>query len=357
MQQCEPVPRQCLHAARRAPVPAGPPSRRTADNWQRRTRSSTGVGDGPSRSTTCGRGPEQRSEARLERLGPWFAEAASGGARGPPGGGLPGSGCCGRLSSTSAAVSVRMRALAQQVVAAARPRIERRAGHGEHLAPGVLCQPRGDQAAGAERRLHHHHAERQARDDAVAAGEMAGLRRGAEGRLGDHRARLGDPPLQVGVLRRVGHVQAAGDHGDRCGRCASRRYARRRRCRGRGRKRQSRGAASSAARFSAMRWPLAEALRPPTSATARPRQRIGVAQHRETRAGRRPAWRAGAGSPGSPRNSSRPPSLARSLDLAARPRRRTGSQAAARGHRRGPGAAGRPARRRRCRSGRAGGAR
>ena len=43
---------------------------------------------------------------------------------------------------------------------------------------------------------------------------MARLRRGAERRLADHRAGFGDAALQVGVLRRVGHVQAAGHRRD-----------------------------------------------------------------------------------------------------------------------------------------------
>ena len=34
------------------------------------------------------------------------------------------------------------------------------------------------------------------------------------GRLGDHRPRLGDASLQIGVLGRVGHVEAAGHRGD-----------------------------------------------------------------------------------------------------------------------------------------------
>ena len=63
-----------------------------------------------------------------------------------------------------------------------------------------------------ERRLDHHHAERQAGDDAVAAGEVAGERGGAERRLGHHRAALGgDAGLQAGMLRRVGLVEPAGD--------------------------------------------------------------------------------------------------------------------------------------------------
>ena len=123
-------------------------------------------------------------------------------------------GWSGRLSSTSCGRLGQVGALADQVVGAARARVERRAGHGEQLAAGLLRQPGGDQAAGAQRRLHHHDAEGEAGDDAVAAREVARLGRGAEGRLGDHGARFGDAALQIGVLGRVGHVEAAGDRRD-----------------------------------------------------------------------------------------------------------------------------------------------
>ena len=80
--------------------------------------------------------------------------------------------------------------------------------------PGLLGEPGGDQAAGPQRRLHHHDAEGEAGDDAVPAREVAGLGCGAERGLGDHGARFGDAALQIGVLGRVGHVEAAGDRRD-----------------------------------------------------------------------------------------------------------------------------------------------
>ena len=83
-------------------------------------------------------------------------------------------------------------ALPDQVIAAPGPRIERRAGNGEDLPPDFLGDAGGDQAAGPRRRLDHHHAQRQAGDDAVAAREVAGLRDGAERRFGDQQMRFGD---------------------------------------------------------------------------------------------------------------------------------------------------------------------
>jgi len=99
-------------------------------------------------------------------------------------------------------------ALADQVVAAARARVERRARHREQFPPRLLREPGGDQAARAERCFHHDHAQRQASDDAVAAGKVARLRRRAERRFTHHRTRLRDATLQVSMLGRVGDVEA-----------------------------------------------------------------------------------------------------------------------------------------------------
>ena len=40
------------------------------------------------------------------------------------------------------------------------------------------------------------------------------------GGFGDHGASFGDPALQIGIFRRVGQVEPAGDRRRRCGRCA-----------------------------------------------------------------------------------------------------------------------------------------
>jgi hypothetical protein len=51
------------------------------------------------------------------------------------------------------------RTLLEQPVGALGARIERGAGHREHLAALLAGQPRRDQRAGAARRLHDHHAD------------------------------------------------------------------------------------------------------------------------------------------------------------------------------------------------------
>ena len=203
----------------------------------------------------------------------------------------------GRLSSTSAAVSTRM---APWRIRSLPPRARGssgRARHGEHLPPGLLREPRGDQAAGPQRRLHHHDAQRQPGDDAVAPGKMPRLRDRAERRLGHHQAPISAMrALQGGVLGRVGLVQAAGDHRDGAAGAHRAACGRRCRCRAPGRTPPDQACARSAASVSAMRCPLAEALRPPTSATAAGlRQRRGRPR-RSGRAARPPASPAAAGS-------------------------------------------------------------
>ena len=123
-----------------------------------------------------------------------------------------------------------------------------RAGHGEHLPPGLLGDPGGDQAAGAQRRLHHHDAQRQAGDDPVAAGEVPRLRHGAERRLGHHGAasRRSGAAARRSPAGRAGRARRRPRR--RCGRCAARRDARRRRCRAPGRRPRPGCAARSAAR-------------------------------------------------------------------------------------------------------------
>ena len=60
-------------------------------------------------------------------------------------------------------------------------------------------------------RLDHDQAERQPGDDTVASRKMPALGRGAERRLGEHRATLGDLGLQARVFGRVGLIEPAGD--------------------------------------------------------------------------------------------------------------------------------------------------
>ena len=122
-------------------------------------------------------------------------------------------------------------ALLEQLVAALRARIERRAGHREHLAALLEREAGGDQRARALRRLDDHHARRKARDEPVAAGKVA------RARLPAHRHFRDQARLPPGWRRRDRRARA-----DRCGH--GRRRARRR-CRMRGspggRRRRCRG--------------------------------------------------------------------------------------------------------------------
>ncbi len=107
------------------------------------------------------------------------------------------------------------RALPQQIVAAARARVEGRTGHGEHLAALLAGEARGDQRAGLELRLHHDDPQRQAGDDPVAAGKVLGAGVVADGPLGDDAALARQSFVQGDVLRRKGVVDPARHHRDR----------------------------------------------------------------------------------------------------------------------------------------------
>src|SRR5690606_17260804 len=63
-------------------------------------------------------------------------------------------------------------ALLDQVVRAGRARVERMPGHGEHLPALIGRAACRDERARTAGRLDHHHPEREARDDAVAAREI-----------------------------------------------------------------------------------------------------------------------------------------------------------------------------------------
>jgi hypothetical protein len=86
-------------------------------------------------------------------------------------------------------------ALLEQAVCTFGARIERRARHGEDLAPLFAGEARGDQRARPARRLDDDDAERQTGDQAVAPWEVARARLPGErhfrhgGALGDERLR------------------------------------------------------------------------------------------------------------------------------------------------------------------------
>ena len=134
----------------------------------------------PARSATAA--PDRRSPPASARAGRrcGCARPRRARCRAAPGGPRSGS-CAGRsrprprigssTAITSAASVTKRRALLEQAVGAFGARIERGARHREHFAALFAGQPRGDQRAGAARRLHDHHAEREPGDQPVAARE------------------------------------------------------------------------------------------------------------------------------------------------------------------------------------------
>ena len=106
------------------------------------------------------------------------------------------------------------RAGLEQAVGALGARIEGMAGHGEHLAALLGGHARGDQRAGAARRLDDQHAQRDAGDDAVAAREIlrAGQKPGGFSLTRQPRSPM--RRCKLGVLGRIDVVDAAGEHGD-----------------------------------------------------------------------------------------------------------------------------------------------
>ena len=106
------------------------------------------------------------------------------------------------------------RALLEQAVGALRARIERRAGHREHLAALFQRHPRRDQRARAARRLDDDDAERQPRDQPVAAREIAAARLPAERHFADGRAVGQDRRRKLRMLGRIDVIVPAGQHRD-----------------------------------------------------------------------------------------------------------------------------------------------
>ena len=155
------------------PVPA-PGSRSTRRRPGRRVwriSSSISTGAGPSASSTAARmrsaSASSTSAGQARMIGLRVRES-----RGPA--------WAHRTDKMSSALSVRVAPSRISRLAPLARGIQRRARHGENLAALFQRILRGDQRAGSFRRLHHHHAARQAGDDAVAAREMARLGRFAE---------------------------------------------------------------------------------------------------------------------------------------------------------------------------------
>jgi hypothetical protein len=109
------------------------------------------------------------------------------------------------------------RALAQQVVTAARPGIERRARHGKDFAALLERVARRDERTRPSGRLDHQHAERHAGNQAVAAGKVPCLRHRGRRHLRNQQPPGQDFAIERLVLRRVDHVEAAGHNGHGAG--------------------------------------------------------------------------------------------------------------------------------------------
>ena len=112
-------------------------------------------------------------------------------------------------------------ALLQEIVGAGGARIERTAGHGEHFSSLFAGKPRRDQRTRTLGRLDHHYAERDSGNQPVAPGKVLAARREAGRTLADEKTAFSDRLLQLRVLRRIDHVNAAGHHGNRA-RCGAR---------------------------------------------------------------------------------------------------------------------------------------
>ena len=153
---------------------------RAARAPDRRMSSSTGTGDGPSSSSmlpasSAVRFLHRRFEARRGR----FDSRLDG---------------TERLDHVLGVLDQR-RAVADQLVAALGPRVERLAGHRHHLASRLGRQPRGDQRARTRRGLDHHRAGAEPGDDPVAVGEVARARLGARAAFRPAPARVRTAPV------------------------------------------------------------------------------------------------------------------------------------------------------------------
>ena len=116
------------------------------------------------------------------------------------------------------------RAVAQQIIGAFRPRIERRARHGKDFASCLRCESRGDERTGPACRLDDDNRPAKARDNPVAAGEVASPRLPGERHFADRRAVFKDEFKQGFMFGGVDFSQTARQ--DRDGSGLSRRLMR-----------------------------------------------------------------------------------------------------------------------------------
>src|SRR5690349_4815859 len=98
---------------------------------------------------------------------------------------------------------------------AARERMMDRTRNREHVAALIARITRGDQRARAESRFDDERAERESRDDSIAAREVVGAARRARRELADERAAGLDARSELAMPRRKHDVGSGAEHGDR----------------------------------------------------------------------------------------------------------------------------------------------
>ena len=99
-----------------------------------------------------------------------------------------------------------------QRVAAFAVRVVDGAGHGEHFAPHVCRQPRGNQRTGFQSGFHHQHGRGERGNQAVATRKVASQRARAQGEFGEHAALFGNAVRQGFVGHGIHAVDARTPH-------------------------------------------------------------------------------------------------------------------------------------------------
>ena len=105
-------------------------------------------------------------------------------------------------------------ALLDKCVAALRVGRMYRSRNGEHLAPLIGGEARGDERARGERRFHHQATARKARDDAIAPREIGAMRGRAEGKFAYDQPLPRDAFAQRAIALRIEDVGTGTQHRD-----------------------------------------------------------------------------------------------------------------------------------------------
>jgi hypothetical protein len=107
------------------------------------------------------------------------------------------------------------RSLTKEKVRAETSKVSGRSGNGEDLPALFQSETGRDERAAFGRCFHHNHTERQAADDSISLGKMAGKRRRTQRKFGEKAAVGHDGGPQVGVGPRIEDIQAAAQNGQR----------------------------------------------------------------------------------------------------------------------------------------------